>query len=130
MRGTVAYSDAFRRQVILEVESGKFRSIEAVRRAYGIGGAATVCKWIRKYGREELLPKRVRIETLKERDELKEAKARIRKLEKALSDAHIDYCLEKGYLHVACKRLGVDAEEFKKKNAMNLSDTRTPRAES
>ncbi len=122
----MGYSEAFKRQVVGELERGKHVSIDAARRAYGIGGAATVTKWVRKYGREELLPKRVRIETLKERDELKEARKRIRELEAAVADAHIDYCLEKGFLQAACERLGVDMESFKKKHAMTLSETRRP----
>ena len=61
---------------------------------------------------------------MKERDELKEARKRIRELEAALADAHIDCCLEKAYVHVACDRMGVDPEEFKKKNAMTLSELR------
>ena len=61
---------------------------------------------------------------MKERDELKEAKARIRELEAALSDAHVDHVLEKAYLHVACDRMGEDPEAFKKKNAMTLSKLR------
>ncbi len=87
----------------------------------------TVGGWIRKYGREDLLPKIVRIQTLKERDELKEARKRIRDLEAAVADAHIDYCLEKGFLQAACDRLGEDMEGFKKKHAMTLSDTRKQR---
>jgi hypothetical protein len=74
-----------------------------------------------------MLPKSVRIQTLKERDELKEARKRIRELEAAVADAHIDYCLEKGFLQAACDRLGEDMEVFKKKHAMTLSDTRKPR---
>ena len=118
------YSEAFKRQVVGEIEDGKHESIDAVRRAYGIGGSITVGRWVRKYGREELQPKRVRIETLTERDELKEARKRIRELEAAVADAHIDYCLEKGFLQAACERLGVDMESFKKKHAMTLSETR------
>jgi len=98
--------------------------LKGARRAYGIGGATTVQKWIRKYGHEDLLQKRVRIETLKERDELKEARKRIRELEAAVADAHIECCLEKAYVHVACERMGVDPDEFKKKNAMTLSKLR------
>ena len=64
---------------------------------------------------------------MKERDELKEGRKRIRDLEAAVADAHIDYCLEKGYLQVACQRMGVDMENFKKKNAMTLSTARKPR---
>lgn len=124
MKTIVRYSEAFKRQVVGEIEDGKHESIDAVRRAYGIGGSITVGRWVRKYGREELQPKRVRIETLTERDELKEARKRIRELEAAVADAHIDYCLEKGFLQAACERLGVDMESFKKKHAMTLSETR------
>jgi hypothetical protein len=63
---------------------------------------------------------------LKERDELKEARKRIRELEAAVADAHIDYCLEKGYLQTACERLGVDMDDFKKKSGITLSETRKP----
>jgi len=121
---TVRYSEAFKRQVVGVVESGKYEALDAVRRAYGIGGSLTVWRWVKRYGREDLLPKKVRIETLKERDELAEARKRIRELETAVADAHIDYSLEKAYLRVACERLGEDPESFKKKHTMTLSDTR------
>ncbi len=121
------YSEAFKRQVVKELEQGKHVSLWAARRAYGIGGATTVTGWVRKYGSKDLLPKRVRIETLKERDKLREARKRIRELEAAVADAHIDYCLEKGYLQGACERLGEDLDSFKKKHAMTLSDTRKNR---
>ena len=125
MRDTgIRYSEAFKRQVLQELERGKHGSMTGAQRVYGIGGATTVLSWARKYGREELLPKRVRVETLEERDELKEARKRIRELEAAVADAHIDYCLEKAYLRVACDRMGTDPESFKKKHAMTLSDTR------
>lgn len=83
-----------------------------------------MARWVRKYGSEDLLPRNVRVETMKERDELAEARKRIGELEAAVADAHIDYCLEKAYLHVACERMGVDLEDFKKKNAMTLSELR------
>lgn len=123
-RTSIRYSEAFKRQVVDELERGKHSSIEKARRVYGIRGSMTVWGWVRKYGREDLLPKRVRVETLKERDELKEARKRIRELEAAVADAHIDHCLEKAYFHVACERMGVDPDEFKKKNAMTLSELR------
>ena len=125
MVGTsIRYSEAFKRQVVGELERGKHPSIERARRVYGIRGTMTVRNWVRKYGSEELLPKRVRIETLKEQDELKVARKRIRELEAAVADAHIDHCLEKAYFHVLCERTGMDPDDFKKKNAMTLSDTR------
>lgn len=124
MRTVVRYSEAFKRQVVGELERGKHETIASAQRAYGIRGSETVPAWVRKYGREDLFAKRVRIETLKERDELKEARKRIRELEAALSDAHIDHCLEKAYLHVLCERVGLDPDDFKKKNAMTLSELR------
>ena len=124
MSTAVRYSEAFKRQVVGEIERGRHATITAAQRAYGIKGSVTIPGWVRKYGRDDLLPKIVRIETLKERDELREARKRIRELEAAVADAHIDHCLEKAYLHVACERMGVDPEEFKKKNAMTLSELR------
>lgn len=123
----VRYSEAFKRQIVGELEQGRHVSLHAACRAYGIGATTTVSRWIRRYGREDILPKNVRIETLKERDELKEARKRIRDLEAAVADAHIDNCLEKAYFHVACERMGVDPENFKKKNAITLSDALKPR---
>ena len=120
----IGYSEAFKRQVVGEVEQGKHDSLSSVSRAYGISGATTVRSWVIKYGREDLLPKRVRVETMKERNELKEIKKRVRKLEAALADAHIECCIEKAYVHVACDRMGVDLEAFKKKNAITLSTLR------
>jgi transposase-like protein len=124
VRTSISYSEAFKRQVVEEIDRGRHKSPQAAMRAYGIKGAATVEKWVRKYGREDLLPKRIRIETMKEIDELKEARKRIRILEAAVADAHIDCCLEKGFLRAACDRMGVTPDEFKKKHPMTLSDMR------
>jgi len=121
---TIRYSEAFKRQVVDEVAGGKFSSLDKARRAYGIRGQLTVAKWIRKYGREDLLPKRIRIETMDEIDQLKEARKRIRELEAALADAHIDHCLEHAFLEIACERMETDLDDFKKKNALTLSGVR------
>jgi len=120
----ISYSEAFKRQVVGELESGRHATLEGARRAYGIGGAMTIRGWVKKYGKEDLLPKKIRIETLKEKNELKEARKRIRELETAVADAHIECCLEKAFVHVACERMGVDPDDFKKKNVMTLSKLR------
>lgn len=120
----IRYSEAFKRQVVDEIERGKFATVMAAQRGYGIKGSGTVWDWVRRYGREDLHPHMVRIQTMKERDELKEARDRIRKLEAALSDAHVDNLLGKAFLHVACERMGTTPEEFKKKHAITLSDLR------
>jgi len=119
---TVRYSEAFKRRVVEEIASGKFSSVYAARKAYGIPGRGTVAGWVRKYGREDLFSRRVRIETMDEIDRLKAARARIRELETALADAHLDRCLERAFLEIACERMGVDPEDFKKKNALKPLD--------
>jgi hypothetical protein len=51
-------------------------------------------------------------------DELKQLKARVRRLETALADANVDLVLERAYMKIACQRAGItDVAEFKKKVA-------------
>jgi len=128
MTDVIRYSEAFKLQVVDEIGRGKHASLEAARRAYEIKGAETIAKWLRKYGRDDLLPKRTRIETVKEQDQLKKARKRIRELEAALADAHVDNCLEHAFLEIACERLDTDLDAFKKKNALTLSEVRKRRA--
>jgi hypothetical protein len=109
---------------VAEISQGKFASILEAQKTYGITGGNTIKTWVKKHGRGELLPKRVRIETMSDIDELKEAKKRIRDLEKALSDSHMDYCLERAFLEIACEKMGTSREELKKKNAIRLADVR------
>jgi len=123
----IRYSEAFKKQVVDEIGRGKFTSPCAAQKAYGIRGNTTVTKWIRIYGREDLLPKRIRIETMEEVDQLKDARKRIKELEAALADAHIDHCLEHAFLEIACERMGEDPESFKKKHPVTLSDARRKR---
>ena len=127
MSTAIRYSEAFKKQVVDEIAEGRFSSIHNARRAYGIKGYGTVENWVRKYSREDLLPKRVRIETMKEVDELKAARKRIRELEAALADAHIDQCLEHAFLEIACERMETEVDDFKKKNELTLSDVRRKR---
>jgi transposase len=120
----ITYSEAFKMQVVEEIRQGKFTAVLQAQKAYGICGMSTIQKWIKKYGKEELLPKRVKVETMTEIDELKEAKKRIRDLERALSDAHMDYCLERAFLEIACEQMGTSREDLKKNNAIRLADAR------
>ena len=122
VKATLRYSRAFKKQVVEEIAGGKFHSAGQARKAYGIAGPDTVPRWLRQFGRTDLLPKRIRIETMQERDELKEARKRIRELEAALSDAHMDRCLEHAFLEIACEKLKTTPESLKKKSGLTLSD--------
>jgi transposase-like protein len=127
MRDVVRYSEAFKLRLVEDVGNGKYKSLDEARRRNGIRGGSTLSKWIKRYGREELLPKRIKVETMKERDELQGARRRIRELEAALADAHMDYCLESAFLDIACERLGTSTEALKKKNVLTLAERRKTR---
>jgi transposase-like protein len=124
----VRYGEAFKRQVVHEIETGKFSGASAASRAYGIKGALTVGRWLRQYGREDLIPRRISITTMDEQDETKQLKKRVRELEKALADSYMSGLLKESYLEIACERIGVDVESFKKKHVTGLSSERPAKA--
>jgi transposase-like protein len=112
----VRYSEAFKLQVISELESGKFKSIFEAKNRYGIRGCDTIGYWIKKYGKNHLLNKVVVVKTTEERDQLKAMKQEIHKLKSALGDAYLDLRLEKAWVKLACKQAGIeDVDSFKKK---------------
>ena len=129
MRECIRYSEAFKLQVVRELEEGRHASCFAAGEAYGIGGAETVQEWVRKYGKAHLLRKVVRVQTPEERSELRKARDRVRELEQALVDAHLDLRLERAFLGIACEEGGLGSvEEFKKKGTGKLSMERYARA--
>ena len=116
-KAQVRYSEAFKLQVLRTIEEGKFATRQAAYRAYGIRGCGAIERWARKYGKNHLLGKVIRVETAKELDEARELKKRVRELEKALANAHIDSKLDAAYLRIACRAAGIeDVEGFKKKH--------------
>jgi transposase-like protein len=101
---------AFKMHVVSEIESGRL-SIEGARRKYGIRGSVTVPGWVRKLGKQHLLPKVVRVETPGERDQLKAQAKRIQELEAALSDAHIKLMAYESLINVAEKEYKLDIKK-------------------
>jgi transposase len=113
-KAALRYSEAFKLQVVRELESGQV-PFEQMRRKYGIGGCDTVQNWVRRYG-NGTRGKRMRVERPEEINELKQLRARVRRLETALADANLDLALERQYTRLACERAGIeDVAEFKKK---------------
>jgi transposase-like protein len=127
-RSYTRYSEAFKHQVVREIENGKFSGVFAATRAYGIPGSETVKGWLLKYGRDDLMPKRITVTTMSERDENQELKKRVSELEKALADAYMRGLLNESYFEIACERLNMDPETFKKKHVSHLSSARKGKA--
>ena len=119
-RVVVKYSEAFKLQVLRELDEGKFPTNTAAARAYGIRGQGTIEYWAGKYGKNHLIGKVIIVQKPKELNELKELRKRIRELEKGLADAHLDLKLEQVYTRIACRAAGIeDMEEFKKSTLGN-----------
>lgn len=117
MRGVIRYSEAFKLQVLRELEAGKYACPYAAGRAYGVG-PGTVAYWVRRYGKNHLLGKVVRVMKADEQAEVKALRQRVRTLERALADAHLDLKFETAYVQLACEAAGIqDVTDFKKKHA-------------
>ena len=70
MKDTIRYSESFKQKVVNEISKGKFISCGEASQAYGISGSCTVRAWVKKYGRTDLLPKVIKVETENDIDEI------------------------------------------------------------
>jgi len=113
----VRYSEAFKMQVVDDLEQGRFGSPCEASRAHGIRGCGTVSRWVTQYGKGHLLKKVVRVSKKGEPGEIKRLRDRVRKLEAALADAHMDSALDRAFFGMLCERTDTDPEAFKKKHA-------------
>lgn len=109
------YSVSFRRQVVADLEGGRFASVDAARRHYGIGGGSTVQGWLRKFGKNHLLAKVVKVQKPDEPDQIRQLKQQVAELQRALGQTQVQNILNEQFLKLACEQLGCDAEAFKKK---------------
>jgi transposase-like protein len=110
------YSQAFKQQVVLEMESGRFGSALEARLHHGITGATTVRDWVRRFGKGHLLTKVVRVEQIGEADQVMALRREVSRLEKALGQTQAQSLLNAEYLKLACERMGEEVEAFKKKS--------------
>ena len=114
-RTVIRYSVCFKQQVVSELEAGRFDSIGQANEHYGITGAMTVRSWLRKYGKNHLCPKVVRVEKPNEKDQIRELKKQIRQLKEALGQTQAEKIIGEEFLKIACEEMGQDVDAFKKK---------------
>src|ERR1700739_1438495 len=82
------YSISFKQKVVKEIEQEGLGLMEAKRR-YGIGGAETINLWLRKFGKQHLLNRVIRVETKGEKDRVLELEKEVKKLKLALADSYL-----------------------------------------
>ena len=109
------YSSCFKRQVVEDVESGRFDTIMAVQHHYGIGGMDTIQRWLRQYGKHHLTPKVVIVQKPDEKDQIRQLKRQVAELQRVLGQTQTENVLNAEFLKIACEQLGCDPEAFKKK---------------
>ncbi len=121
-REIIRYSSSFKQQVVKELESGRFNTFDEAREHYGIAGGSTIHYWLRKYGRNHLCAKIVRVEMPDEKDQIKELKKQLKQLQQMLGRKEAEKAISEAFLEIACEKLGEDVEEFKKKANSLLSE--------
>ena len=111
---SIRYSEAFKNQVVKEVEEGNC-SCEEARKKYGIKGVATVQYWMKRMGKLEALPTIIRVEKPDEKSRVKELERQIRELKNALAETQVRCVIAESQFEIVCEDQGLDPEEVKKK---------------
>ncbi|MDR0295643.1 MAG: transposase [Prevotellaceae bacterium] len=81
----IRYSNCFKEKVVQEVSGGN--SISSVCRRYDIKNMSVVSKWLKQFGRNELLNTEIRVKMRSEDDKIKQLGAENKRLKIALADA-------------------------------------------
>ena len=118
------YSEAFKRQVVTEYETGI--SVSDLQKKYGITGGVTIPAWIKKYAREGFRHELVRIQTIEEINRVKELEQQVEELEQALGKV----VLEKLKLESILEELGERSGAEVKKNEVRSSQDLPKKSES
>lgn len=92
-KSIIRYSISFRQMIVKEIEEGG--GLERVKKKYDIHGGNTVQRWIKNFGKNHLLNKIIRVETMDERNKIKQLEEDNKRLKLALADAYMaKNCLE------------------------------------
>jgi len=110
------YSNCFKRSVVHAIEQEGI-SLVAARLRYGIGGGSTLQRWIRQFGKNELLNKVVNVSTIEERDELSRLREENKRLKIAYAELALHHKLSESVIEISDEMFGTD---LKKKYAQEL----------
>lgn len=113
-RKTVRYSESFKLEVIQKMESEGLSATGAARR-YEIKGSRTIKNWLKAYGKNHLITKKVLVMSTKETDALKRLKKENEELRKLVVKLQLDSLTNEALADIACEELKIDKETLKKK---------------
>jgi len=98
------YSEAFKRSVVAEVESGRYTALEAAS-AHQVN-FTSVYRWMKELGGPDSQSRILRIEMPNERDRIKELEKEKRALESALAQAHMKIIVLESTVEVLEEKAG------------------------
>ena len=110
---THRYSEAFKLQVLSEIETGHLTPAEAVRK-YGLSHCSMINYWSKRYRKPHLLRKVVRIEMPTEptqNDIIKQLKVEKQKLESALAQSQLKVVALESLIEVAEQHYHIDIKK-------------------
>ena len=110
------YSSAFKQKVISEIEDGLYTVGEA-QRVYGVSDVS-IYVWLKKFGKDHLINRTVRIEMRGEADRIKELEKEKQRLEAALAQAHLKILALESTIESAEELFKID---IKKKSGTQVS---------
>ena len=103
------YSSAFKQKVVTEIESGVY-TVGEVEQVYGVT-RATIYEWLRRFGKDYLINRTVRVQMRGEADRIKELEKEKQKLEAALAQAHLKILALESTIESAEELLNVDLKK-------------------
>lgn len=112
------YSNGFKERVVRELEE-EHLTVKDIQRRYGIRGNVTVQRWIRTFGKHHLLNRVVKIETMDEKDRIKELEKQNKELKLKLADSVMSQHILEEVIKEANRMYNTD---LKKKLGQGLSD--------
>lgn len=116
----IRYSDCFKQSVVSEIEKNGL-TIQQARDRFGIKGTSTIQLWLKKYGRNHLLNKIVRVETKDDINEVKRLREELQRVKLAYAELAIDHKLSEKVIEKADELTGLD---LKKKYEQSLLQKR------
>ncbi|HEX5668569.1 MAG TPA: transposase [Chitinophagaceae bacterium] len=119
------YSNGFKERVVRELEE-EHLSIKDLQRRYGIRGNVTIQGWIRTFGKHHLLNRVVKIETMDEKDRIKELEKQIKELKLKLADSVMGEHILEEVIKEANRMYNTDLKKRLGQGSSDDSDKPTP----
>ena len=85
--GNYRYTEEYKRELVKEIESGKYKSADEAKKLLQIGGSMTIYKWMAKYGKNVKLADTKRVSIILDERMMKNSKDdKVKVLEKQLEE--------------------------------------------